>query len=67
MRYEVTQLLRLAPLAQKLRLPATWLRDEAQAGRVPCLFVGKRFLFNEKAVIAALLQRAASERAGDPR
>lgn len=52
-------LLPLGPMARKLRVTATWLRAEADAGRVPCLRAGTRYLFAPPAVEAALAQRAA--------
>jgi excisionase family DNA binding protein len=49
-------------LAARLRLPAGWLRQEAMAGRLPCLRIGRRLLFNKEAVERALADRAASSR-----
>jgi hypothetical protein len=49
-------------LAARVRLPAAWLRQEALAGRIPCLRVGRRLLFNVEAVKAALYERAATAR-----
>ena len=45
-------------LATELRLPHDWLRREADAGRIPCLRVGRRRLFNISAVRKALAIRA---------
>jgi hypothetical protein len=53
--------LRLNRLALQLRLPRDWLRQEALAGRLPCLKVGRRLLFDPAAV-----ERALAERAGKP-
>jgi hypothetical protein len=39
-----------------------WLRQEALAGRIPCLRVGRKLLFNAEAVKAALYERAATAR-----
>jgi len=44
--------------AARLGLPASWLRAEALAGRVPCLCVGRRLMLNPEAVERALLDRA---------
>jgi excisionase family DNA binding protein len=55
------ELLSVAALARKLRLPASWLKAEAIAGRIPCLRVGRKMLFNQAAVQQALLSRAAGE------
>ena len=54
--------LSLARLAARLRLPREWLRDEALAGRLPCLRVGCKLLFNPAAVEQALAERAAINR-----
>jgi hypothetical protein len=52
----------LHQLATSLRLPATWLKREALAGRLPCLRVGRSMRFNVASVEQALAQRAATER-----
>jgi hypothetical protein len=54
-------LLPLGPMARRLRLTAAWLRDESDAGRVPCLRAGKRYLFAPEAVERVLAARAAQE------
>ena len=46
-------------LARELRLPREWLTAEADAGRIPCLRVGRHRLFNVAAVRAALAEQAA--------
>ncbi len=46
-------------LARRFGLPAAWFKAEAEAGRLPCLRVGSRFIFNIKAVEAALAERAS--------
>ena len=51
-------LLPLGPTARRLRVPSTWLRGEAEAGRVPALRVGRTFFFDPDAVQAILLERA---------
>jgi hypothetical protein len=45
--------------ATRLGVPASWLRAEALAGRVPYLRAGRRMLFNPRAIEAVLLDRAA--------
>ena len=50
----------LSRLAAELRLPRNWLKQEAQAGRLPCLRVGRRLLFNRVAVEQVLADRAAN-------
>jgi hypothetical protein len=46
-------------LARRFVLPARWFKEEAESGRLPCLQVGGRFIFNIKAVEQALAERAA--------
>lgn len=53
-------LMSLHQLALRLKLPREWLREEAHAGRVPCLKVGNRYLFSLRAVEDALAVRAGS-------
>lgn len=53
------ELLSLQALARRLHLPAAWLRQEAEASRIPALRVGRHLRFSAKAVVAALLNRAA--------
>jgi hypothetical protein len=48
--------------ARALKVKPEWLRDEALAGRVPCLRAGDDLLFNLNAVRAVLAERAAEER-----
>ncbi len=47
-------------LALSLRLPVAWLKRETMAGRIPCLKIGRRCLFNVDAVRKALAERAAT-------
>jgi hypothetical protein len=49
----------LHSLSLALNLPRVWLRNEALAGRIPCLPVRGRLLFSLDAVERALLERAA--------
>ncbi|MEI8195462.1 MAG: hypothetical protein WCI73_06100, partial [Phycisphaerae bacterium] len=43
--------------AVRLGVPVAWLRAEADAGRIPCLRVGRRLMVNQQTVEAALLAR----------
>lgn len=54
-------LLHAPALARRLRVPASWLRSEADAGRLPCLRAGRRYLFDAYTVERVLLARAAAE------
>jgi len=58
----VETLTNLVGLSTRLRLPPHWLRAEALAGRIPCLKIGRKLLFNPSAVEQALAERAAAER-----
>lgn len=51
----------IAELSRKLHLPAGWIKDEAMAGRLPHLKVGRRLIFEEQAVRTELARRAARE------
>ncbi len=55
-------LLPLGPMARRLRVTTGWLRAEADAGRVPCLRAGTRYLFAPDAVERVLAERAANEK-----
>ncbi len=46
-------------LAAELKLPAKWLKEQAQTGKIPCLKVGRKMLFSLEAVKQALLDLAA--------
>ena len=48
----------LTTLAYRTGLSTSWLRAEAEAGRIPSLKVGRRLMFNIATVEAALLERA---------
>jgi hypothetical protein len=49
----------LEGLAAETGLPRTWLRAEAEAGRIPSLNIGHRRVFDSDAVRAALDDRSA--------
>jgi excisionase family DNA binding protein len=54
------QLLSLPALADALKLPESWIKAEADAGRIPHLKIGKRYRFNRETVVAVLAERAAN-------
>ncbi len=56
------RLMTLNRLSSHFRLPREWLRNQALAGKIPCLRVGRRLLFNPVAVECALADQAASSR-----
>ncbi len=54
------QIVPIGKAAEILNVPASWLLAEAKAGRIPCLWVGKRRLrVNPEAVGRVLAERAA--------
>ena len=55
------ELLPLRRMAAHLGVPSQWLREQAEAGRVPGLRAGTRWLFAPEAARAAVLSMA-----GDP-
>lgn len=52
------KLLLVGPMARRLRVTVKWLRDEAEAGRIPHLKAGQRLLFDPETVERVLLERA---------
>jgi excisionase family DNA binding protein len=59
-----TQLVSLPALAQALNLPESWIKGEADAGRIPHLRIGKRYRFSLEAVVRTLADRAAESGEG---
>lgn len=59
MNTDQTAFVSLRSAAYTLGVPAAWLKREAKAGRVPCLFAGRQLRFNVGAVRDALERRAA--------
>lgn len=57
------KLIDVGSLAEQTGLPMRWLVREADAGRLPCLRVGRRRMFSLEAVRSALAERMA-RRAG---
>ena len=54
------EVLSLGRMARRLGVTITWLRAEADAGRIPCLRAGTRYLFCPSAVANVLAERAAT-------
>jgi hypothetical protein len=48
--------------ARLLRVPARWLREEIDAGRIPALVAGRATLVHVQTVAAILAERAKTER-----
>jgi excisionase family DNA binding protein len=61
------ELLSLSRTARRLGVTQQWLRQQAEAGAVPSLKAGNRYLFNHAAVEEALAAKAAESRQGVPR
>jgi hypothetical protein len=59
----MSDLLSLSRMARRIGVPAAWLRAQADAGRVPCLRVGKRYLFHVCTVQEAVARMAANPNA----
>jgi hypothetical protein len=53
------ELLSISRMAKRLGVTKQWLREQAVAGKVPCLAAGKQLLFSPMAVIDALAIQAA--------
>lgn len=51
-------LLPIGQMARRLRVPVAWLRNEAEAGRIPHLQAGKALLFDASTVESILRKRA---------
>jgi hypothetical protein len=51
-------LLALTAMARRLRVPARWLRAEAEAGKIPHLKADNALLFDPELVERVLLERA---------
>lgn len=47
----------LGAMARRLRVPATWLRAEAEAGRIPHLRAGSALLFDPEVVERIVFDR----------
>jgi len=55
----------LLGLSRHLSLPERWLKAQAANGKIPCLRIGRRLLFDPTAVEEALLGMAAHPPASD--
>jgi hypothetical protein len=63
----MSELLILSRMARRVGVTQKWLRQEAEAGNIPCLKAGTRYLFNPVAVQEVLATKAANtlQRGGD--
>ncbi len=55
---EEAALVSLPDMAERLGVPPLWLKEQAEAGRVPCLRVGRKLMFHTKTAQAAVLAMA---------
>ena len=60
----MSDLLSLSRMARRLGVTQQWLRDQADAGKIPCLKAENRYLFNPVAVQDSLAAKAARTRQG---
>jgi hypothetical protein len=60
----MSELVILPRAARRLGVPVKWLREQADAGKVPCLRAGARYLFDLDAVRQELAKQAAESRQG---
>lgn len=61
---EPDPVLSLPRMARRLGVTSRWLRAEADAGRIPCLRAGSRYLFAPVAVETAVAAMAAEAKGG---
>ena len=61
-----TQIVDASQMGRLLRVSPTWLKQEAEAGRLPCVQAGKKVLFHPPTVERVLAQRAAVKPSGQP-
>jgi len=59
------KLLLIGPTARRFRVSVKWLREEAEAGRVPHIRADRAFLFDPEAVERVLLERAQPKKGAD--
>jgi hypothetical protein len=61
------KLLTFEQLIRTTNLPAAWVKREADAGRLPCIRIGRRRMFDLDAVRRALAERSARPEGGQVR
>ena len=54
----MSELIKSGQMAHRLGVTVSWLKDEADAGRIPHLKAGKRYLFEPQTVEQVLAKRA---------
>ena len=58
----MSDLLSLPRMARRLGVTQRWLREQSDAGGIPCLKAGTRYLYSPEAVEDVLAGRAAKKR-----
>lgn len=53
-------LVSLPDMAERLGVPPRWLKEQAEAGRVPCLRVRRELMFHDATTEAAVLAMAGN-------
>ena len=56
-----TKVIPIGAMARILKVKSSWLRAEAEAGRIPHVTAGDQILFNPSTVIDLLADRAAGK------
>lgn len=60
----MNDLLTLTEMSRHIGVTQQWLREEAEAGRIPCLKAGRRLLFAPCAVREVLYAKASQKLTG---
>ena len=55
----MSELLSLSRMAMRAGITQRWLREQADAGNVPCLKAGHRYLFSPSVVMEVLAAQAS--------
>jgi|LakMenEpi03Aug12_release.lakeMendotaPanAssembly.Ray.scaffolds.fasta_scaffold3717813_1 hypothetical protein len=59
------EIITLRRMAARLGVTSVWLREQAEAGTVPGLRAGRRWLFSPAAVVAAVATMATQTKGGE--
>lgn len=61
----VEPLLDCVDMAEMLNVPALWLKQQANDGKVPCLQVGRKALFSRGVTAIVVHEMASNRKVGD--
>mgnify|MGYP006310699969 CR=1 FL=1 len=53
-------------IANELDLPLSWIKEQVEAGKIPCLRIGRKYKFELEAVKASLAETAAERKEVKP-